>query len=60
MKQNLNELDAKVGIRQNTIDQLNNEIVKLKQKVEHSEIRLQQYQVCKTFIFTYAYFILFL
>jgi hypothetical protein len=29
------------------VDQLNNEITKLKQKLEQSEIRLQQFQVCR-------------
>ncbi|CAF2706018.1 unnamed protein product [Rotaria sp. Silwood2] len=44
LKQNLNELDGKFNNRQNIIDQLNNEIIKLKQKLEQSEIRLEQFQ----------------
>ncbi|CAM2700448.1 unnamed protein product [Rotaria socialis] len=44
LQQNLNELDGKFNNRQNIIEQLNNEIIKLKQKVEQSEIRLQQFQ----------------
>ncbi|CAF0730098.1 unnamed protein product [Adineta steineri] len=44
LKQNLMEFNEKVDKRQNTIDQLNNEILKLKQKSEQSEIRLQQFQ----------------
>jgi uncharacterized coiled-coil DUF342 family protein len=45
LKQNLNEINEKFHNRQNMIDQLNNEITKLKQKLEQSDIRLQQFQV---------------
>ncbi|CAF4406744.1 unnamed protein product, partial [Adineta steineri] len=38
------EFNEKVDKRQNTIHELNNEILKLKQKSEQSEIRLQQFQ----------------
>ncbi|CAF5186942.1 unnamed protein product, partial [Rotaria magnacalcarata] len=44
LQQNLNELNGKFNNRQNIIEQLNNEIIRLKQKVEQSEIRLQQFQ----------------
>ncbi len=46
LKQNLNELNEKFHNRQNLVDQLNIEMTKLKQKLEQSEIRLQQFQVC--------------
>ncbi len=46
LKQNLTELNEKFHNRQNLVDQLNIEITKLKQKLEQSEIRLQQFQVC--------------
>ncbi|CAF4609055.1 unnamed protein product [Rotaria sp. Silwood1] len=44
LKQNLNEFDGKYNNRQIIIDQLNNDITKLKQKLEQSEIRLEHYQ----------------
>lgn len=49
-KQNLTEVNEKFQHRQNTIEQLNNEIIQLKQKCEQSDIRLQQYQVCLDFL----------
>jgi len=42
------------------IDQLNNEITKLKQKLEQSEIRLQQFQVWKKNFFFNQFFLLFI
>lgn len=56
LNQNLNELNDKFNNRQNITDQLNNDILKLKQKLEQSEIRLQQYQVWILF-FQYVLFI---
>ena len=38
-------MNGKFNQRQSLIEQLNNEMGKLKQKVEQSDIRLQQYQV---------------
>ena len=47
LKQNLNELNGKFLHRQTLLDQLNNENTRLKQKLDQSELRLQQFQVCE-------------
>lgn len=45
LKQNLNEMTGKLEQRNSIVEQLNNDITKLKQKLEQSDIRVQQYQV---------------
>jgi len=59
LKQNLNELNEKFHNRQNLVDQLNIEMTKLKQKLEQSEIRLQQFQVCLNIFRKKKFFYLF-